>query len=74
VEKETELLNVIRYVALNAVDAGIVERPEDDRWGSYRAQGLIGVRPAFRTDLFGVTFPPDLTPEGFAMRSVDGCC
>ena len=37
VEKETELLNVIRYVALNAVDAGIVERPEDYRWGSYRA-------------------------------------
>ena len=37
VEKETELLNVCRYIALNAVDAGMVERPEDYRWGSYRA-------------------------------------
>jgi Transposase IS200 like len=168
VEKETELLNVIRYVALNAVDAGMVERPEDDRWGSYRTHAatkpppsgspatsfsgtslpidgsrssciarssptasaktttsgrewsarstsaassgsqmrtrveskprcderpraqreigrpqmpaivaavaksfrLIWVRPAFRADLFGVTFPPELTPEGFAMRSM----
>jgi transposase len=33
-------------------------------------RSVIGVRPAFRTDLFGVTFPPELTPEGFAMRSM----
>jgi putative transposase len=32
VEKEAELLNVCRYVALNAVDAGIVARPEEYRW------------------------------------------
>jgi hypothetical protein len=45
VEKEAELLNVIRYVALNAVDAGMVERPEDDRWGSYRAHAGYEAAP-----------------------------
>jgi hypothetical protein len=38
--------------------------------GEIVTQQFIGVRPAFRTDLFGVTFPPELTPEGFAMRSM----
>jgi hypothetical protein len=60
VEKETELLNVIRYVALNAVDAGIVERPEDDRWGSYRAHAGYEAAPEWLTSnqLLG-HFAPD---------------
>jgi putative transposase len=36
VDKETYLLELMRYVALNPVRAGMVERPEDYRWGSYR--------------------------------------
>lgn len=38
VEKETHLLTLSRYIALNPVAAGMVERPEDYRWSSYRAR------------------------------------
>jgi REP element-mobilizing transposase RayT len=31
------LVNVIRYLALNPVEAGLVERPEDWIWGSFAA-------------------------------------
>ncbi len=37
IDKETYLLEVLRYVALNPVRAGIVARPEEYRWTSYRA-------------------------------------
>ena len=50
VEKETELLNVCGYIALNAVDAGIVERPEDYRWGSYRAHAGYEKGPDWLAD------------------------
>jgi len=43
---EDHLLNAHRYVALNPVRAGICERPESWRWGSYRA-------------LLGLETPPD---------------
>ncbi|MCA1734260.1 MAG: transposase, partial [Acidobacteria bacterium] len=36
VEKDSYLLELIRYVALNPVRAGIVARPEEYRWSSYR--------------------------------------
>jgi len=37
VEKETYFTEVLRYVVLNPVRAGMVGRPEDYRWSSYRA-------------------------------------
>ena len=44
IEKETYFAEVLRYVALNPVRAGIVERPEQYRWSSYRA--TAGFEPA----------------------------
>jgi putative transposase len=36
VEESEYLAAVIRYIHLNAVDAGIVKMPEDYRWASHR--------------------------------------
>jgi putative transposase len=36
VDKESYFRNVLRYVVRNPVRAGVVERPEDYRWSSYR--------------------------------------
>jgi REP element-mobilizing transposase RayT len=44
IEKETYFLEVLRYVVLNPVRAGMVGRPEDFRWSSYRA--TAGLEPA----------------------------
>jgi putative transposase len=38
VDREEYLLTVARYIALNPVKAGMVERPEDYAWCSYRAR------------------------------------
>ena len=43
IEKEAYLLEVLRYTVLNPVRAGMVERPEDYRWSSYRAK--LGPEP-----------------------------
>ncbi len=37
IEKETYFLEVLRYVVLNPVRAGMVTRPEDYAWSSHRA-------------------------------------
>jgi REP element-mobilizing transposase RayT len=37
VETETHLLELVRYVVLNPVRAGLCRRPEDWRWSSYAA-------------------------------------
>jgi putative transposase len=50
---DTHLLNAYRYVALNPVRAGICERPESWRWGSYRALLGLETPPAF-LDVAGV--------------------
>jgi len=44
VETEQHALEAHRYIALNPVAAGIVARPEDWPWSSYRA--LLGLAPA----------------------------
>jgi putative transposase len=44
VETEQHAFNAHRYIALNPVTAGIVTRPENWPWSSYRA--LIGLAPA----------------------------
>ncbi len=43
VDSEKYLLACTRYVDLNPVRAGLVQRPEDYRWSSYRAR--IGLDP-----------------------------
>jgi len=52
VERESQLLELVRYVALNPVRAGLCAEPEDWRWSSYRyTLGLDGA-PAFLTKDF----------------------
>ncbi len=45
IEKETQLLNVLRYVALNPVRAGMVATPDEYHWGSYRAIAGLDASP-----------------------------
>jgi putative transposase len=46
VQHERYLLALLRYIALNPVRAGLVDRPEDWRWGSYPAlAGLVSAPP-----------------------------
>ena len=49
VEKETHLLELVRYVVLNPVRANMVEKPGDWRWSSYRATAGIEDAPVFLT-------------------------
>ena len=51
VDDDSYLLTALRYLALNAVVAKRVARPEDFRWSSYRA--LAGLEPC----------PPFLSPD-----------
>jgi len=51
VEKESRLLEVIRYVVLNPVRAGAVSTPEDWPWSSYRGTCEAGeVHPCLSVD------------------------
>jgi putative transposase len=51
VQEEAYLAEVLRYVALNPVRAGMVARPEDYRWSSHRAMaGLDEVPPWLAID------------------------
>jgi len=47
VDKEEYLVTLSRYVALNPVRAGLVERPEEWSWSSYRATAGLSSAPAF---------------------------
>jgi REP-associated tyrosine transposase len=49
VEKDAYLLSVCRYIILNPVRAGVVERPEDYLWSSHRAMAGLEQAPAFLT-------------------------
>lgn len=60
IEKETYLLEVLRYVVLNPVRAGIVRRPEDYRWSSYRATAGLEAAPEW-LDVEGALDP--LAPD-----------
>jgi putative transposase len=57
VDKDNYLLQVSRYIHLNPVAAGIVERPQDYRWSSYRAyvrgRNTAGLRREFILGHFG---------------------
>jgi hypothetical protein len=47
VEKEAHLLELCRYVVLNPVRAGLVRRPAEWKWSSYRATGGDAKRSPF---------------------------
>ncbi len=49
VEKEAYLLELARYIVLNPVRAGIVSRPEDWPWISYRAMIGVAEKASFLT-------------------------
>lgn len=49
VEKNAHLLSVSRYIVLNPVRAGIVRRPEEYGWSSYRATAGLEEAPDFLT-------------------------
>jgi REP-associated tyrosine transposase len=67
VETEQHALNAHRYIALNPVAAGIVARPEDWPWGSYRA--LLGLAPApSYLDLAGALLLFGATPQAGRAR------
>jgi putative transposase len=51
IQKDSHLLEVCRYVVLNPVRAGMVERPEQWRWSSYQATaGKERPSPCLTTD------------------------
>ncbi len=47
VDRDAYLLELCRYVVLNPVRAGMVERPEEYTWSSYRATAGVSPRPVF---------------------------
>ena len=49
VEKESHLLELVRYIVLNPVRAKLVRRPRDWRWSSYKATSGEGESPQFLT-------------------------
>jgi putative transposase len=49
VEDEFYALEVSRYIALNPVQAGLCDRPEDWRWSSYRARVGLAAAPSWLT-------------------------
>jgi len=61
VEKQSHLLELARYVVLNPVRAGMVARPEDYKWSSYRATAGLGPAPEWLTTswLLGQFHPTD---------------
>lgn len=74
VETESHALSVIRYVALNAVGAGICGRPEDYRWCSYAATIGAAPRPSFLRDewVLGLFGPPSVARSRLAAFVEDG--
>jgi putative transposase len=60
IQRESHLLEVCRYVVLNPVRAGVVARPEEWQWSSYRATAGHARRPSCLTtewvlEQFGTT-------------------
>ena len=47
IDKDAYLLELARYIVLNPVRAGMVVRPGDWAWSSYRAMAGIDLRPAW---------------------------
>ena len=47
VKSEAHLMAIIRYIAVNPVEAGLVNEPDQWRWSSYRAIGGLNTAPDF---------------------------
>jgi putative transposase len=47
IERETYLLELVRYIALNPVRAGLVATAEDWHWSSHRAHASLAIAPAW---------------------------
>ncbi len=60
IQKEGYFLEACRYVVLNPVRAGLVEKAEDWAWSSYAATAGLAPRPALLTTslLLGTPSPP----------------
>jgi putative transposase len=50
IQKESHLLAVVRYVALNPVRAGLCRHPAQYRWSSYAATAGLASSPSFLAD------------------------
>jgi len=60
IDKETYLAEVLRYVVLNPVRAGLTSRPDAYRWSSYRATAGLEIAPEwFDTSAALTPFAPD---------------
>jgi putative transposase len=69
VEKESYLLELIRYIVLNPVRANLVKRPEDDCWTSYRATAGLAPAPSWlAVDDVLLPFGPDRDLARAALR------
>jgi REP element-mobilizing transposase RayT len=79
-DDDASLLEAVRYVVLNPVRAGLVERPEQFRWSSYRATvGTAHPDVRLATDVLLEVFSrdPDRARELFAdfvMSRVPATC
>jgi REP element-mobilizing transposase RayT len=49
VEKDNHLLSLCRYVVLNPLRVGLIKKPEQWRWSSFRATTGLVKRPSFLT-------------------------
>src|ERR1700687_4944625 len=59
VEKESYFLELLRYIVLNPVRAGIVDRPDDYAWSSHRAiAGEVDAPPWLAIDDVLIAFAP----------------
>ena len=66
VERESHLLELLRYVVLNPVRAGMVDRVEDWPWSSFRATaGIVSAPPWLEVRWTLAQFPP---PPGARRR------
>ncbi len=63
IQPESYFLAACRYIVLNPVRAGMVKRPDDWPWSSYRATAGLAARPAL--------LRPELLLSHFGSRSPD---
>jgi len=69
VDEDAYLLEVCRYVDLNPVRAGIVRRPQDWNWSSYRAHAGLGKGPSWlNTAAVRERLAPEATAQAAAAR------
>jgi putative transposase len=70
VESGSYLHTLLRYVALNPVRAGMVERPEEYRWSSYRWLAAFDEAPEwFQPGAILESFGPDLATQQRELRT-----